>query len=351
MSGQAFLESGEAPSGDAIRSAIAGNLCRCTGYTRIVDAIRLAAEEPRAGVPAPSVPVPRAVSAPFRKAVPAISPRTLDAALREIASGGVRPIAGGTDLMVAIAAAGGVSDVPLLDLWALDELRGIHVEGGDLVLGALTTYAAMLRSPLVRQRLPVLAEVASVVGAAQIQNRGTIGGNIATASPAGDTLPLLLATDAAIMVGSVRGERTIRADEFFTGYRQTARAADELVLRVRIPLRDGRRLRFRKVGTRRAQAISKVSVAVSWQEEDGRWRDVRVALGSVAERPVRARATEELLEGAPPNAETAELAGRAVAAGISPIDDLRSTAAYRRAATGRVLRRIILEAGGDGESG
>ena len=128
-------------------------------------------------------------------------------------------------------------------------------------IGALSTWTDLRHSPLVLRHLPVLAEAAATIGAIQIQNRGTIGGNIVNASPAGDSLPVLLAADAAIVLGSGRGERTVAASGFWTGYRQTARADDELVLRVVVPLPPGRRVRFRKVGTRRAQAISKVVMA------------------------------------------------------------------------------------------
>ena len=169
-----------------------------------------------------------------------------------------------------------------LDLGALDELRGIRVEDGALVLGAATTYDELRRSPLVGAHVPVLAEMARQVGAVQIQNRGTLGGNIATASPAGDSLPVLLALDAEIVVGSTRGERTIAAAAFFPAYRRTALAADELILRIRVPIRPDRVVVFRKVGTRQAQSISVVVLAVAWRPEDGAWHDVRVALGSVA---------------------------------------------------------------------
>ena len=133
-------------------------------------------------------------------------------------------------------------------------------------LGALTTYTEIRRSGLCREHLPVLVEAAATIGAAQIQNRGTLGGNIANASPAGDTLPVLLAADASFVLGSVRGERTVPAAEFWPAYRQTALAPDELLLRIRIPLLAGRELRFRKVGTRRAQSISKVVVALGWRD-------------------------------------------------------------------------------------
>ena len=217
---------------------------------------------------------------------------------------------------------------------------------GRLTIGALTTYTQLRRSPLVREHVPALSQAAATIGAAQIQNRGTIGGNAINASPAGDTLPILLATDARMILGSARGERSVPATEFWPAYRTAARAADELLLRIEIPLPAGRAVRFRKVGTRRAQAISKVVMALSWREDGGVWRDVRLALGSVADRPVRARETESVLEGAAPRRETADHAAATVAAEIKPIDDVRSTADYRRVVTARVLHRLLRDEGG-----
>jgi CO/xanthine dehydrogenase FAD-binding subunit len=278
---------------------------------------------------------------------PVESASSLSDAYRLLTAGLLRPIAGGTDLMVQITGELGEPPDRLLDLWRLEELRGIAIEGDELVLGALTTYTEIRRSPLVTEFVPALSDAAATIGAAQIQNRGTLGGNIANASPAGDTLPLLLALDAAIVAGSSRGERTISATSFWTGYRRTALAADELVLRIRIPLVGGRQVRFRKVGTRRAQAISKVVMALAWRSAaDGRWSDVRLALGSVAERPLRAWETEQLLEGALPSEEVADQAMASLAAEIEPIDDVRSTAAYRRAVASRVLHRLIRVEGG-----
>ena len=261
-------------------------------------------------------------------------------------SDGWRPIAGGTDLMVQIT--GELAEVPerVLDLWRLNELRGIALVDDALVLGALTTYTDIRRSDLCGEHLPALVEAAATIGAAQIQNRGTIGGNIANASPAGDTLPVLLATDAEIVLGCATGERAVAAADFWTGYRQTARRPDELVVRVRIPVPRSREVRFRKVGTRRAQAISKVVMTLSWSADGGVWRDVRLALGSIAATPVRARETERVLEGAAPRSETADHAAATVASEIRPIDDVRSTADYRRIVTARVLHRLLRDAGG-----
>jgi len=278
---------------------------------------------------------------------PIESPESLAHAYDLLSSGDAwRPIAGGTDLMVQITGELGPPPERVLDLWRLDELRGIAHESDALVLGALTTYTDLRRSDVCQEHLPALVAAAATIGAAQIQNRGTIGGNIVNASPAGDTLPVLLATDAEIVLGSVSGERTVAAADFWTGYRQTARRPDELVVRVRIPVPPGRQVRFPKVGTRRAQAISKIVIALSWRPDAGVWRDVRVALGSIAATPVRARETERVLEGAAAGSESADHGAATIAQEIHPIDDVRSTADYRRVVTARVLHRLLREAGG-----
>jgi CO/xanthine dehydrogenase FAD-binding subunit len=289
----------------------------------------------------PPIDTPRNLADAFALLAAASSP---DAALT--------PLAGGTDVIVRITGEIGEPPGRLLDLWRLDELRGISSDGGAITLGALTTYTDIRRSVACREHLPALVEAAATIGAAQIQNRGTLGGNIANASPAGDTLPVLLALDAEIVVGGPRGERTIPASDFWVAYRRTALAPDELVLRIRIPVAGGREARFRKIGTRRAQAISKVVMALAWRERGGSaasaraWSDVRVAVGSVADRPIRARATEAILDGAAPTPETADAAAAVLAGEITPIDDVRSTADYRRAVAARVLHRLIRDAGG-----
>ena len=281
---------------------------------------------------------------------PSESPTRLEAAyaLLADASAAWRPLAGGTDLMVQMTGEIGEPPERVLDIWALDELRGIAVESDALVIGALATYTELRQSPLVAEFVPALAEAAATIGAAQIQNRGTLGGNIANASPAGDTLPVLLALGAEIVLGSAAGERTVAADDFWTGYRTTARRPDELVVRIRVPLASDRVVRFRKVGTRRAQAISKVVMALAWHSttDDGPWTNVRLALGSVAATTIRARGAESVLEGARPTRETADAAAAALTAELQPIDDVRSTADYRRTVAGRVLHRLIRDAGG-----
>ena len=279
---------------------------------------------------------------------PIVTPRSLDDAYAVLAEAPHRPIAGGTDVMVQLTGELGPVPERMVDLWRLDELRGIGLDGDSLVLGALTTFSDIRHSPLCREVLPALVEAAATIGAAQIQNRATIGGNAMNASPAGDSLPVLLAADAEFVAGSGRGERTIPATAFWVAYRTTALEPDELLLRVRIPLVPRRELRFRKVGTRRAQAISKVVLALARTEAEpgGRWTDVRLALGSVADRPIRAAATEAVLEGAEPDQATADRAADTLAGELNPIDDVRSTADYRRTVAARVLHRLVREAGG-----
>lgn len=352
MAAHAFLASGRPAGTPEVREALAGNLCRCTGYTKIVEAVEAVAAADEATVPPPAVTTSTLVarSAAPTGASPALErPTSLRDALDRLAARPeLLPIAGGTDVMVALADAPAGSR-PLLDLGGLDELRDIEIRHDELALGALASWEELRRSALVHSAMPVLAEVAAVVGAVAIRNRGTIGGNCVTASPAGDLLPVLLVTDAVLEAIGPGGLRQIPAAEFWTGYRETALAPGELLAAIRIPLVPDRQVRFRKIGTRRALAIAKVLVAVAWRpgaavDGPAAWNDVRVALGSVAARPIRAPRTEAVLEGRVPDAAAADEAARTVMDEISPIDDIRSTAAYRRMVTGRVLRRIVVDA-------
>ena len=275
---------------------------------------------------------------------PVVSPRSLAEAYGLLAAQPYRPLAGGTDLMVQLA--GELEPAPdrVLDLWQIEELRGIAVRDGFLELGALTTYTQLQRSPACRSNVSALVEAAATIGAVQIQNRGTLGGNVMNASPAGDTLPVLLALDARLVLGSSNGEREIAALDFWPEYRRTAAQPDELLVRVRIPLLADRTQRFRKVGTRRAQAISKVVVATGWRTGEASVRhDVRIALGSVAPTPIRVPSVEAVLEGRRWDPAVAGEAVEALAAAINPIDDVRSTASYRREAACRVVRRLLLD--------
>ena len=239
--------------------------------------------------------------------------------------GPLTPIAGCTDVYVNLHF-GLAKERRYIDLWPVPELRGIAADGAALRIGALTTYSDLIRSPLVQLRVPMLVAAAREVGGRQIQHRGTIGGNIANASPAGDSLPALAAADAAIVLRSASTERTVPFAQFFTGYRQTVRQPDELIIAVEIPKIEGRQY-WRKVGTRRAQAISKVMCAAV------RGPAVKVALGSVAATVVRLPQTERILS----SGGTISDAQAALVREIAPIDDVRSTADYRREVSANLL--------------
>ena len=248
------------------------------------------------------------------------------------------PLAGGTDLMVFLE--GGAIDPPrFLNLWRVDALRGITTTPQGLRIGALTTHRDLVLSDAVAREAPALAEAARTVGAVQIQNRGTLGGNIVNASPAGDTLPVLLALDAVFeLQGATHGVRLVPAADFFVGYRKLALAADELLVAVHLPSRDPNdRTHFRKVGTRLAQAISKVILGVRLRVESGQVVEARIAYGSVGPVPLRARTVEAALVGGPVRPELAALAAQ----DVHPIDDVRSTADYRRQVSVSVLRAAL----------
>ena len=242
--------------------------------------------------------------------------------------GPLTPMAGCTDLYVALNA-GALAARRFLNLWELDELRRIAVRGRTLSIGALCTYTDLIRSRVVRTRVPMLVAASKEIGGPQIQNRGTIGGNVANASPAGDTLPVLLAADAMILIRSVHGDRRVPFVEFYTGYRRSVLQPNELIAAVEIPAITGRQW-FRKVGTRAAQAISKVVMAGI---DPGRGRAPRVAIGSVAPTVVRLPSTETALAA---GASVAD-AQRILLDEIAPIDDVRSTADYRRRVAANLL--------------
>jgi xanthine dehydrogenase small subunit len=260
-------------------------------------------------------------------------------------------LAGGTDLLVS--APQRPAPVGVIDLFGLGPLVGIRASAdGGLVIGAATTHAALVASPECRTVAPALVAAASEVGALQIQARGTLGGNIATSSPVGDTLPVLLALDATIEVASLRGHRQIPYRDFCTGYRRTALAADELLVAIHLPPpAPGARQFWRKVGTRRAQSISKVmAAAVIRLDGSGVVTVARIGLGAVADRPIRAVAAERVLTGRPLRADAAEAAEAvrvALAGELKPIDDVRSTADYRLAVAQNVIARFVLQAAED----
>ena len=259
-------------------------------------------------------------------------PRSLTDALRVMREEPATiPIAGCTDVFVALNA-GAAPGTHYLDLTPLGGLSRIAAKDGVLSIGALASYTSIIKSRLVRQRVPMLVAASREVGGAQIQNRGTLGGNVATASPAGDTLPVLAAAEAVVVLRSAAdGERRVPFTSFYTGYRTSVKRSGELIIAVEFAPVEGTQW-FRKVGTRAAQAISKVMMAGVRPAQAN--RAPCLSLGSVAATVVRLPRTEAALA----SGASIDEAVRVLSGEITPIDDIRSTAAYRLAVAGNLLR-------------
>ncbi len=275
-------------------------------------------------------------------------PASLGEALRLLRDepGVWRPFAGGTDQMVLLEA-GKLPHTRFVSLWSLPELRGIEFSDSHITIGALTTYAEIQQHNILRAEFPLLGEAASLTGAVAIQNRGTLGGNIANASPAADSLPALLVYEAELELISANGSRVVPYAGFHTGYKTSIMREDELIRAIRLPrLTAGWQQHSRKVGTRKAQAISKVCIAVVAQldKADGDTiKDIRLAYGSVAPTPVRAWKTEAALKAQRVDEATIKTARTELLNELKPIDDIRSTADYRSQVAANLLEEFLLK--------
>jgi CO/xanthine dehydrogenase FAD-binding subunit len=273
-----------------------------------------------------------------------VNPGSLSEALDVLAKddGEWQPFAGGTDLMVLLEA-GKLPHKNYLNIWNLSELRGIEINDSQVTLGALTTYTEIQEQETLRAEFPMLCQAASETGGLAIQNRGTIGGNIVNASPAADSPPALLVYDAELEIVSIKGSRTIPYHSFHTGYKQMDIRPDELLRAVRLPrVAKGSTHYYRKVGTRKAQAISKICFAGRARMDADLIADVRIALGSVAPIPIRCMRTESVLRNKAINSDTIAAAKAALTNEISPIDDLRSTRDYRLRVSLNLLEDFVL---------
>jgi CO/xanthine dehydrogenase FAD-binding subunit len=268
------------------------------------------------------------------------APRDLETALRLLAvDPGTHPFAGGTDLMVLLES-GKLPPGRYVNLWGLGELRGIVVARDHVSLGALTTYTDVLSDPLLQSEYPLLCSAARQTGGVATQNRGTLGGNIANASPAADSPPALLVYDAELELRSTRGVRRVPYARFHTGYKTMDLVAGEIISRILLPRRQSTwRQTYRKVGTRSAQAISKVCLAAAIDLDGNRVRDVRVAFGSVAPTVVRCTNVEAAVRDRIEDGELDRAVSAALRLDISPVDDLRSTARYRL----RVAQNLLIQ--------
>jgi CO/xanthine dehydrogenase FAD-binding subunit len=272
-----------------------------------------------------------------------IAPNSLDAVLQILADSPDRytPIAGGTEIMVGLGA-GRLQTQKLISLWNLEELRFIEAAPDAVVIGAGSTFADIRKHPVIADEFSILSEAASWTGSIANQNRGTLGGNIVNASPAADSPPALLAYDAKLTLISARGARTLPYRDFHLAYKATALEPDELLHSITISRNlKGYKTYIRKVGTRNAQAISKVAIAVLALLDDGHIADIRIGAACLREYPARLTSTEEILIGKPLTAATIAAARAAVLAEVRPIDDIRSTARYRATVAANLLEEFL----------
>jgi CO/xanthine dehydrogenase FAD-binding subunit len=277
------------------------------------------------------------------KAHALIAPGSLEAVLTLMAEapGHWTPIAGGTELMVAHAA-GRLTAPKLVSLWGIPDLRTMHATPELLMIGACTTFRDLRMNQLVNVEFPLLAKAASWIGAIANQSRATVGGNLVNGSPAADSSPALLAYDAAIELVSVRGRRTVQYSEFHTGYKKSVLASDELVSSIHLPRRFiAHKQYLRKVGTRRAMAIAKVALGTTVLMESGYVREVRIGAASLAPFPTRLRRTEAVLLGQALAPEHIGAARQALLLEAQPIDDIRSTAEYRKQVAANLLEEFL----------
>jgi xanthine dehydrogenase small subunit len=326
--------------------ALSGNLCRCTGYRPIRDAAYAL------GQPDDADPLARRLEQPAPPATATrvgdetaafVRPATLDEALALLAE---RPdavlVAGATDHGVEVNLRG-LRPALVVGIDRLPELRGLEVGDAEVEIGAALTLSEVERG--LAGRVPLLAALMPQFASRLIRNAATLGGNLATASPIGDSTPVLLALEARLVLVSAQGEREVALADFFTGYRQTLRRPDELIRAVRVPLPVAPLTAFHKIAKRRFDDISSVAVAVALQVDDGVVTRARIGLGGVAATPLRALATEAALEGRSWSAGTVDAAAVVLGGEGTPIDDQRASAAYRAAMLGNALRRVWEEQG------
>jgi len=274
-----------------------------------------------------------------------VAPGTLGGVLDLLAAepGAWTPIAGGTELMVAFAA--GRLDAPkLVSLWGIPDLRTIEVRPQSVVIGSAATFLDLRRHAVIAADFPLLSKAASWIGSIANQGRATLGGNLANGSPAADSSPALLAYDAEIELISARGRRRVPYSAFHTGYKRNVLAADELLYAICLPRRFARHKQYlRKVGTRRAMAIAKVALGATALLEKDVIQEIRLGAASLAPFPTRLPQTEAALLGQAVRRDTMQSARRALLAEVKPIDDIRSTAEYRRRVAVNLLDEFLLQ--------
>jgi xanthine dehydrogenase small subunit len=344
----AFHQGGERADDATVHEALAGNLCRCTGYRSIVEACRRIAPGPpdrfaaQAGATAGALAALPAGSDYRHGAQTFLTPRSLDALFAAMAQfPDAILLAGGTDLGLRVSKDREVLPAVIATA-AVEELRQVKVEAGAVEIGGAATYSEAL--PLLDKYFPSFGALVRRIGSRQIRNLGTIAGNLATASPIGDTIPCLITLDATVRLASRTGERTLPVESFITGYRRNALAPGEVIAAIRIPLlASGREFAAYKLSKRFDQDISTVVAAFALERQGGKVRELRAAYGGMAARALRAVSVEAAVRGRPwAPAWLADIEGL-LARDFTPIGDHRGGAAYRRHAAANLLRRFQLE--------
>lgn len=273
-----------------------------------------------------------------------VAPGELGAVLQLLAEepGAWTPIAGGTELMVTFSS-GRLASPKLVSLWGIPDLRVIEVTPQSIMIGAAATFLDLRRNAVLATELPLLAKAAGWIGSVANQGRATLGGNLVNGSPAADSSPALLAYDAEIEIISVRGRRRVPYSAFYTGYKRNVLMPDELLYAIHVPRHFAHHARYlRKVGTRRAMAIAKVALGATALLEDGVIKEIRLGAASLAPFPLRLWQTEAALLGQTVTRESRQSARRALLAEIKPINDIRSTAEYRRRVAANLLDEFLL---------
>ena len=342
LAARALLEKNPSPTEMDVRVALSGNICRCTGYEKICKAVMRAVQEGYAAKLRPRVNHCTNRRGVFSEEEQGhfFSPQNLTEALKVLRDNpGITLLSGGTDIGPDMKS-GKFAPAEVMDIFSLPELKGIHLQGETLCIGACTSNTDILMSPLTREHLPALITAAARSGAPAIQNRATIGGNIVTASGAGDLPVVLHALGASVIVASEQGERTLSLEEFMLGYRKTALRPGELLKSILIPMpAAGSKQAFYKRGSRKALTLSRVSVAFYVHSENGKITSFRAAAGSMSPIPIRLKHLEEGLIGQPLNGALAEKAARLAEAAVNP----RKSPAYRRSMTANLTRRFFEE--------
>jgi carbon-monoxide dehydrogenase small subunit/xanthine dehydrogenase small subunit len=341
-----LLERRPHPDRREVRQAISGNLCRCTGYTKIVEAIEGVGQQATVALPLQEkikrIQPATATGSRTKQNCPVFLPESLDELWRLLADHpGARVFTGGTDLLVWMRS-GRIKPAALIGLERMEALQGIIETDDGVRIGAGVTHETLLESPVIGRLFPVLTQALKVLGSPHIRHRGTIGGNIMTASPAGDTLPPLTTLGASVEMRSAHSVRSLPVEAFIRGPGRTALAPGEILAAVFLPRPVGRNFQhFEKVGLREAMACAVASLAaVLGVSESGTIKSAHLAWGSVGPTVMRLPEIESALVGCPFHRETFEAAVPLVGQRLSPISDVRASAAYRKLVAGNLLLRL-----------